>query len=148
MSEKEDILIKFENSKGYDREDMPQIPRNYIPDFISYVAMGGHAVEPAFVSISSLKPTQSMYDLGKVQNKMETFNPEHRIKTFIISEDNYLLDGHHTYQALLRLMPNRAVHVIQCDLKIEDLIKVAEEYEYSSKETFEDLRNEYRGNNG
>lgn len=142
--EEKDVLIKFKDSKGYDRESMPQIPRKYIPDFIGYLCMRGYDVKPISVSISEIRPTQDLYDLGKVQNKIETFRPEDSIKTFIISKDNYLLDGHHTYQALTHVMPNQKVRVIRCNLDIDELIEVADGYGNSTKETFEDLRKEYR----
>ena len=47
---------------------------------------------------------------------------------FIISADNYIIDGHHRYLSALLIDPNMKVNVVAIDLPIDILLKVAVSY--------------------
>jgi len=107
------------------RREMPQIKKKYIPDFLEVLKDRGVGVSHRNISISSLKPTQNEIDLDKVKEKVEKFTNGKEPKPFVVSYDNFILDGHHQLFALRVLDKNTKVSCYVVDLKMKDLLKYA-----------------------
>ena len=107
------------------RREMPQIKKKYIPDFLEVLKDRGVSVSHRDISISSLKPTQNEIDLDKVKEKVEKFTNGKEPKPFVVSYDNFILDGHHQLFALRVLDKNTKVSCYVVDLKMKDLLKYA-----------------------
>lgn len=103
------------------RQEMPQI--NNLDDFYHYVSQFGIGVFEAFGTIDHLRPTQHEFDQDKVDRIIDSgFN-----KTpIIISQDNFVLDGHHRYFAALQ--SNIEIRYDQLDANITDCLKHALDY--------------------
>lgn len=91
---------------GVPRDKMPQVNAKDVPEYLSWL-QEQHGVRSARerVRVSDLKPTQGEINTKKVSamfgTGMETLG-----KPVIVSQDNYILDGHHRWLAILHADPN------------------------------------------
>ena len=125
------MIKKFKNSCGIPRKDMPQIHKSNTVSFCCWLQREFN-VTSRFVScrIFKIKPTQSEYNTEKVQSKMDE-GLENIKKPLVVSGEGYLLDGHHTYKAIMNIYQNERVDVIRIDTPIKQLIEYAKKYEHS-----------------
>lgn len=119
--------VSFENSKGISRFKMPQIESANIKDFVEWLNKKGVKTKLDQIKVSELKPTQSKYNPDKVE-KLKTAPLDVLRKDVIVSNDNYILDGHHRYQALKSLSNSHEMYIILVDLSIDDLLDYANKY--------------------
>lgn len=122
-------IIRTRGSLGKDRIEMPQITRQDIQLFIRELEREGVPVRSDTRYVSSLKPSQNEVDLDKIKDKAQSLSDGEEPKPFIVSLDNYILDGHHQLYAMKTLYTdaNAAVYVV--GLKMDDLINFARKYE-------------------
>lgn len=74
---------------------------------------------------NELKATQSEFDLDKVRLMMlQPFNPRTDI---IISNDNYILDGHHRW--IVAFNKNKKMTVLQVNLPILELLRLTKTFD-------------------
>lgn len=124
----EDIVVPGPNLK-VPRSKMPQILTKLLPEFFEYLRDNGIETRKEEVSADSLRPIQDEIDLEKViclmkQTDLDTDAPP------IITSDNYILDGHHRWLALLNLALQKGskdhqMQVWRADTKIKNLLEVA-----------------------
>jgi hypothetical protein len=132
---------KMKNSLGKERGEMPQVDSENITDFLL------HFKETVGVSkvkkkLSSLKPSQDEINEDKVLH----FIAEHKDKKakvpltkYIISNDNYILDGHHRWAADLETRgEDETVDCYRINLPAEDLIQQANKLKITKNEDIED----------
>lgn len=80
---------------------------------------------------NNLKSTQSEFDLDKVRLMMlEPFKPQTDI---IVSNDNYILDGHHRW--LVAFNKDKKITVLQVDLPILELMRLTKSFETTEYRT-------------
>lgn len=88
--------------------------------------------EYANVQVGKLKPIQSQIYVDKslkftakdgVKKTKQWLSSDDNC--FIISEDNYIIDGHHRWLSGMLIDPNVKVHCLKIKLPIADLLKVA-----------------------
>jgi len=121
------------------REEMPQIRLEDIDDFVAELISKGIKVITKDVSINSLLPTQKEVNQERVEQKHKeieagTFTP----KPFIISNDNYIIDGHHQLYALKDLNLKDLKVLCYCvDLDINGLLDHAHN---SSRVFYKDIQ--------
>lgn len=105
----------------FSRALMPQIGK----DIKSNLTKNGVPFKEIKVHPNDLKSTQSEFDLDKVRLMMlEPFKPQTDI---IISNDNYILDGHHRW--LVAFNKNKRIAVLQVDLPILELMRLTKSFE-------------------
>jgi hypothetical protein len=133
----EDMKYKayLEQSKGYKREQMPQIPHDAVYDLISYfkIAYGHEKVWSGNVQLQDILPTQSEFNEDKITAKKLSDN--WRYRTYLIDKDNYLLDGHHDWAAGLEQGENSLVYVTKINLPVEELIDVLNSLKITTQES-------------
>lgn len=102
---------------GLPRKDMPQIENKKLEQFLTALEDQGIRYKEEEVDPQTLTPSQKHIDSNKVANLEDS--PQQ--KPILISRDNYILDGHHSWAA------NQAtpVKVIRIDLPIKLLLEVA-----------------------
>jgi len=125
------------NLDGMPREIMPQIPRKNIPSFLRYVREKGIKIRKIKVPVSSLRPAQNKICNNKVKKKYDNFENGIKPKPFIVSRDNYIMDGHHQLYALIAHDSQCEVEVYKIDLDMGNLLNIAKSY---SGVRFEDLK--------
>jgi len=110
------------------RSQMPQIKNT--DHFINYIEQLGINTTNFISSVTAINPTQFEYDKWKVNNiKMDWRKDPDSIQTskpILISDDNFVLDGHHRYFAALQ--SNNEIPIIQIDLPINKLLKLTLDY--------------------
>lgn len=87
---------------GIARADMPQIPSDARPQFLSDLKERGITVEKEKVDPETLKPIQKEISGARVGAIYEKFKEDGGIpkeQRILVSKDNYVIDGHHTWAA-------------------------------------------------
>lgn len=123
-----EAALEFKNTKGISRFKMPQIEKSNVPDFVSWLRGKGIKTELELIRVSELKPTQSKYNPDKVETMKKEVSIDVLTSDVIVSNDNYILDGHHRYQALVELSKNHQMKTIKVDLIIDELLSMANKY--------------------
>ena len=77
------------------------------------------------VNPKDLKASQSEFDLDKVSLMM--IEPRQYKSGVIISNDNYILDGHHRW--IVAFNKNQKLNVVKVDLPILELMRLAKTFE-------------------
>jgi hypothetical protein len=115
----------MQNNVGIARNEMPQINSDLQELFLAYfkARYGRGAVAQTQIQANELKPTQSEIDAQKVYEKMEA--QSYNDREFIVSRENYLLDGHHDWAAALENNERELLQVVKIDLPIRTLVKEA-----------------------
>lgn len=106
----------FQFDEGsYEREDLPQIPTFIYQDVLKYLEEH-HKGKYLTIPIHELRPIQRDYEIQKVVDKVCRLNrlkPNMPHKTFIVSSDCVIIDGHHTMKAWQVYSPWTEVEVLQ-----------------------------------
>lgn len=146
----EDIK-RISNSLNIPRSQMPQIRGKFIPDFIDMLKKSEIDVHTRDMSIRNLKPTQNEINTDKVKQKYDGYvDGKEKVKPFIVSFDNHILDGHHQLFALKTLNPDRRVPCYVVGVPMRELLKYAHSFPMttykaiteSSMKTLRDILNE------
>lgn len=120
-------VANYKNSKGIPRDKMPQIKSDDVPEFVKFLKDLGIKSKNEKVEVINLKPTQKEFNPEKVA-KLQTAPMNVLTKVIIKSKDNFILDGHHRYSALLVIDPHAKINVISVNVGITELLKRAFEF--------------------
>jgi len=102
------------SDKHFDRNKLPQIRRNHLDD-------SPFEYKEGKISIEKIKPVQSQRVDGLSKKAEDVFlNNEDR--PFILDKNNYLVNGHHRYDAA-HVLGIKRVPAIRVDASIEELMK-------------------------
>jgi len=82
------------------RAEMPQIIKKMVPEFLKYLAQNNITVHKETIPTGKIKPIQAEINVPKVISMMQHTDLENDAPP-IVSNDNYILDGHHRWLALL-----------------------------------------------
>jgi len=126
---------------GIPRIEMPQIRSFKLPEFLSKLEKKGIKATKGERAVGSLKPTQNEIHGERVQEIIE--DPKERenlAKQIIISNDGFILDGHHRWAALTTIDPKAKIKTLHVDMPMRSLLKEAHafegvEYQKSAQET-------------
>lgn len=123
-------------SKGYNRSDLPQIPENQVERFINYFESlyGESEVVRTKYKNTSIKPTQIDFNSEKIIDKVKQKHYINRV--FILSQDHYLLDGHHDWAASFEESEGLELNVAVIPIKINELVKRANRLKITNKLNF------------
>lgn len=128
----------LKNTLNIPRRDMPQIKRDFIPDFIQTLKAKGINITNRKIVVDTLKPTQNEVNLDKVKEKYQKFANGKEPKPFIVSLDNYILDGHHQLFALKTLDANMQVPCYVVGVRMKDLLTYAHSFPKTTYKTILD----------
>ncbi len=73
----------------------------------------------------NLKPTQSEFNLEKVNNLMDTFDSI-KDKKILVSKDNRVIDGHHRWLAAKKL--GERIRVIKINKRYDNVLDVLNDF--------------------
>lgn len=121
-------IEKFPGSLGITRERMPQIDGEQVEEFLTWMRYRGFGVWSDRIPAANLKPTQQELNTEKVQSMIKTMPLNELQKHVIISQDNYLMDGHHRWAAILVTNPGADINVWRVNLPITELLTKANEF--------------------
>lgn len=123
---------RCDGNLGLLREEMPQIPEEVFPAFLSWLEDQDVSLDLDLVSVSDLIPTQAEIDKAKVE-KME--GSVRKDQPLIIASGGHILDGHHRWAALVEEDPSQTILVIKVGLSIRRLLEMALAYDGSEQVT-------------
>jgi hypothetical protein len=103
------------------RANMPQITN--IPKFQKFLKKNKVFYKKVYGMVDDLIPTQQEFDTVKVETIIaaKAFN-----KPIIVSEDGYVIDGHHRFFAALET--NTPLHMIEIDSNVTESLRLCYEY--------------------
>jgi hypothetical protein len=104
------------------RSQMPQI--DDVTHFVTWLELKGVQSYKVELDPKLIKPIQSMVD----RNKIRKLSSLEITKPVIVSEDMFLLDGHHRLFSVIRHDPNKNVVAIVVQLPINKLFQLTSEY--------------------
>jgi hypothetical protein len=135
-----DVSVKGTNlfcaeSKGIPRVEMPVIPAKQTKAFVAHLEDQGYVVEKGKEYAANLRATQDQIDGAKVAVSMKRLKKEGVYKRIIVSKDDYILDGHHTWAGQLgldakdnNLHDDKSVKIFRVDISITKLLAEAEKW--------------------
>ena len=116
---------KMNESLGRQREDMPQIKESDLDSFLIHFAgnSANSKVTKTKMKLSNMKPSQVDINDDKVIAGLTNNNWKDR--TYIVSSDNHIIDGHHSWATGLEIEPSQEVAVYKINLPAKELIRRA-----------------------
>lgn len=122
-------------NKGIPRVKMPVIPAKKTKDFIKYLKSQGYEVEKGHERAENLRATQNEIDGAKVAIQMNRIEEDGFYKRLVISKDDYILDGHHTWAGQLGLdakhndlHADKSVKVARVNISITKLLEEGDKW--------------------
>jgi hypothetical protein len=122
-------------TKGIKRVEMPVIPAKRTKEFIQYLKDQGYKIEKEKEVAANLRATQDEINGAKVAVSMKRIKKEGFYKRLVVSKDDYILDGHHTWAAQLgldakdnKLHDDKEVKIARVNISITKLIAEAEKF--------------------
>jgi len=113
----------------YDRSDMPQIQGSDLKDAFSILKKAGISVQIDEVLPKSLKHSQKTVNKKKVMALTRSIGRGETIPPIVISEDNYIIDGHHRQLAYAVVEPDQSIKVIRINLPRDKALAVYKKVE-------------------
>ena len=120
-------------SKGIPRVKMPVIRAKKTKEFVEHLKSRGYKTEKSTERADHLRSTQDEIDGAKVASNMTRIDKEGFYKRIIVSRDDYILDGHHTWAGQLgvdardgSLKGDKHVRITRVDISITKLLAEAE----------------------
>ena len=124
------------DTKGIPRVEMPQLDEQQTKDFQKYLKSEGYKVSKEKQFASHLRATQNELNGGKVAHGAQKIQENGgKVKSIIVSDDDYILDGHHAWAAKLgldaadnKLENDLKMNVVRVDIKITKLLEEADKF--------------------
>jgi hypothetical protein len=122
---------------GIPRVEMPVIRASKTGEFVRHLEKQGYKVTEGREKSANLRASQSELSGEKVAASMHRIEEEGKFyKRIVVSKDDYILDGHHTWAGQLAHdaadndleNDGRQVKIARIDIGIVDLIKEAEKW--------------------
>lgn len=132
-------IVTLPDSLGISRNKMPQIKSDLMGDYINYINDMGVRITKKKLPISTLKNTQGELSKDKIKGLLKSSGKQSLEKPFIISSDNYILDGHHRANALYNIDDRYKANVIQVNLPIKKLIQVTHDFDKVKYKSIDEL---------
>jgi len=124
-------------SKGIPRIQMPQFDKEQTKKFRHYLQAKGYEISKEKEFASYLRATQNELNGTKVAgiaNAMITGKLKGKEPRLVVSRDNYILDGHHRWAALVGVdavnnkLGDKLMKVSRVNIGITELLREAEEF--------------------
>ena len=136
----ESEIVRLNNTLGIEREELPQIDNDSMDEYLKHLESTNIAFEIKSQPVASLNTSQTKIDLDKIKNIM---NNDSKMNPIIVSNDDYILDGHHRALAAYNTDNECEVPIIKVDLPIDELIEISNEFNGAYNQSIsEDTLNE------
>jgi hypothetical protein len=119
-------------NKGIPRDKMPQFRSDAVRQkFVTSLKDRGVRVTTGNVKVGQLKPTQNELSAAKVLKLAEVYLDGGFAKIrerIVVSKDNFIVDGHHRWAALMVVGPDETMNVVRVGIPIRALVDMANEF--------------------
>jgi hypothetical protein len=119
---------------GILRKNMPQIKAANVPEFISWLKKDGITTTSKNEPLKNLKMTQKEVNLDKIRGMINDAPELALSKPIIVSKDNYILDGHHRFVALLNKNKKASLMAYRVNINMSELLGLARNFPKSIKQ--------------
>ncbi len=109
-------IIDVLDGKKIDREDLPQIPKSALSNFVRYLLSKNIEVKCFNCSADKLFPSQSQINMDKVSDMEPSDLP------LVTDKDNNIMDGHHRWATNLMSDIKYPCRIIKVMIPLEDLM--------------------------
>jgi phage gp29-like protein/gamma-glutamylcyclotransferase (GGCT)/AIG2-like uncharacterized protein YtfP len=122
---------KTADSLGIPRDEMPQVPKARLPAFLDELKRQGIEFKHVARKPDELRPTQKDLDPKKVADiRKKMKSGELRATSPVLgSSDDYILDGHHRWEAQRQENAGEPMNIVQVDLPIRRLLERSLEWQ-------------------
>jgi hypothetical protein len=110
------------------RDSMPQIAKDDYPEFLDMLASRGISVVHRQIQCAALRCAQDGINTDKVREWASNPPPQITRKPILVSVDNYVVDGNHTWLAKLNHNPVSYIGCVQIGLPIEEIINISKSF--------------------
>lgn len=110
---------------GIPRDRMPQIRSEHRGALANFLEKRGIGWSNEDVQPAALKPSQAEYSPEKVERARAHDGPERRI---LVSNDGYVIDGHHQWVRTLQDDPHTPLPVVRLDAPARDILAQIHEF--------------------
>ena len=129
-------IINLDFGMGLSRMELPQIKSTDVPEFIKWLDEKDVDSVKTSMEVGELTPIQKEINLEKTDS-MAAKHEAGEIdlstgKPVMVSNDEYLVDGHHRWYALRELDTNNRLDVVMIDAPILDLISLMKKFPKTS----------------
>lgn len=112
------------------RQNMPQVPGDSIGLAIKLLKQNGITVQVGKIPVTKLTHSQDAVNKEKVKNIIRDIKKGKKIPPLVISQDNYIVDGHHRWIAYKLLDPNMIIKVVRISLPKPEAILAYKKVEH------------------
>ncbi len=119
------------------RDKLPQIPSKEVDNFRKYAQEQGVDSKLIRFPVMKLKPIQKHLNKDKVKNMV--LNGDLNSTPLIISDDNYILDGHHRWAAEAVQNRDNKVVCLQFNAPITELLELGHLFGGSTVRSVEEI---------
>ena len=132
-------VIDLDSGLGLPRAELPQVKSDDMDNFREWLQEQGVESFKSSMEVGELSPIQKEINLEKVASMME----KHQAgeidlvtgKPVMVTEDEYIIDGHHRWYALRELDETNEMETINIQLPVKKLLEVVKEYPNVSYKT-------------
>jgi hypothetical protein len=139
LGEKVDLPAKSKIGK-IDRKDMPQIDNKHLDEFTDYLKEKGVDASKVKIDPKDLKASQSQFHKAKIEKMIDSIENGKKMKSIVVSSDDYVIDGHHNWIAHMNL--GKEISALKIDVKREKLLDYMMDFPKSyTNKLYEEKRN-------
>ena len=130
------MIYKLNYTIGIPRTDLPQIEDEYHSDILKDMDNDNISYVNKDMGCKELKPSQDELNLEKISGMRNEGN-HLKSRSIFVSEDNFIVDGHHVWAARMLDDPNMEINCYKVNMNIIDLINWfnSHDFTYSKKIT-------------
>ena len=113
-------MLRDEMREALLRAEMPQVSKAELPELCNKLKEAGIKYKFGKISCESLKPLQDGINRDKVERIKEAISGDEKQGPIIVSNDGYIIDGHHRWVAFTELYgSDTKIEAIMLPLKKE-----------------------------
>lgn len=130
------MIYQLDFTIGIPRTELPQIEDDHHQSIIDEFEKDNIDYEHLTCTCKELKPSQDELNIDKIKGMIKEGNHKNE-RTIFISEENFIVDGHHVWAARMLENHDMEIDCIKVDMNIIDLINWFNEkdFTYSKKIT-------------
>lgn len=134
-------LPNTEHNLGIGRISMPQI---HTSEFLKGIQNNPSvSTTNMMANTQDLYPTQDQFNTEKVKTIVLGLRSGNEQKPIIVSDDNYIVDGHHRWAAHNNM--NIPIPIIKVNLNVQDLLSYLQGKPYVENKLINEDKNKYNG---
>ena len=130
---------KPEDTFGIKREDMPQVHKDHYDELVQHIRNHGGNYIKKHADPKTLKAVQCEFSdegIEKMIHAKDEVAGTTREKPLLVSQDNFIVDGHHRWLAAYHL--NETIPVLKFSIPIKQLFNIIKDFDHTTyKEIYE-----------